>query len=181
MRACGVHTYADYQALLDRSPLEYERLLDALTINVTRFYRNAETWNLLRRDIFPKLCGPEPGEVRIWSAGCSSGEEPYTLAILCAGAVRGRRPARDELDRLEVDATDIDRESLERAQAGRYRHEALREMPAELARRYFEPAGHGARRSCDRVRERVLVRTAGPQRQPSAPARLPPDRLPQRA
>ena len=48
MRACGVHTYADYQAVLDRSPAEYERLKDALTINVTRFYRNAETWNLLR-------------------------------------------------------------------------------------------------------------------------------------
>ena len=92
MRACGVHTYADYQALLDRSPLEYDRLRDALTINVTRFYRNAETWNLLRRDVFPMLCGPEPGEIRIWSAGCSSGEEAYTIAILAAAAVRERRP-----------------------------------------------------------------------------------------
>jgi len=49
MRACGVHTYEDYRMLLRRSPNEYERLRDALTINVTRFYRNAETWNLLRR------------------------------------------------------------------------------------------------------------------------------------
>ena len=61
MRACGVHTYADYQALLDRSPAEYERLRDALTINVTRFYRNAETWNLLRRDLIPPLCATRLG------------------------------------------------------------------------------------------------------------------------
>ena len=62
MRACGVHTYADYQALLERSPAEYERLRDALTINVTRFYRNAETWNLLRRQLVPALCKSGEGE-----------------------------------------------------------------------------------------------------------------------
>jgi chemotaxis methyl-accepting protein methylase len=49
MRACGVHSYADYHALLDRTPGEYERLRDALTINVTRFFRNPETWSLVRR------------------------------------------------------------------------------------------------------------------------------------
>src|SRR5919206_4984504 len=69
MRACGVHTYGDYQALLDRSPTELERLRDALTINVTRFYRNAETWNLLRRELLPRLL-EGPGELRLWSAGC---------------------------------------------------------------------------------------------------------------
>jgi chemotaxis protein methyltransferase CheR len=157
MRACGVHSYADYQALLDRSPLEYDRLRDALTINVTRFYRNAETWNLLRREIFPKLCGPEPGEVRIWSAGCSSGEEAYTIAILATEQFEDAGRSR-ELCRLEVDATDVDRESLERAKAGRYRHETLLEMPPELTRRYFEPAGPELE-VVPRIRERVLVRT----------------------
>ena len=66
MRACGVHTYADYHALLDRTPAEFERLRDALTINVTRFYRNAETWNLLRRGSDSPSCAlrttrPDPG------------------------------------------------------------------------------------------------------------------------
>src|SRR6185295_1508590 len=79
MRACGVHTYDDYRALLSRSPAEYERLRDALTINVTRFYRNAETWNLLRRTVLPELFDRPRIEVRVWSAGCASGEEPYTL------------------------------------------------------------------------------------------------------
>jgi chemotaxis protein methyltransferase CheR len=157
MRACGVHTYADYHALLERSPVEQDRLRDALTINVTRFYRNAETWNLLRRDVFPLLCGPEPGEVRIWSAGCSSGEEAYTIAILAAEQFENAGRSR-ELCRLHVDATDIDRQSLERAKTGRYRQEMLLEMPPELARRYFERAGDELE-VASRVRERVLVRT----------------------
>jgi chemotaxis protein methyltransferase CheR len=156
MRACGVHTYADYQSLLDRSPLEYERLRDALTINVTRFYRNAETWNLLRRDLVPALCASEGAELHAWSAGCSSGEEPYTLAILFADHLdRAGRP--HQLDRVTIDATDVDRGSLERARAARYRLDALGEMPGDLVRSYFEPVGH-ERQVVERVRRRVLVR-----------------------
>jgi len=156
MRACGVHTYADYQALLDRSPAEYERLRDALTINVTRFYRNAETWNLLRRDLIPRLCAPAFGAVRIWSAGCSSGEEAYTIAILAAEYLE-RSGRSGELDRLAVDATDVDRLSLERAMAARYRPENLTEMPPELVRRYLQPSGSELE-VVERVRRRVFVR-----------------------
>jgi chemotaxis protein methyltransferase CheR len=156
MRACGVHTYADYHALLDRSPTEYERLRDALTINVTRFYRNAETWNLLRRDLIPRLCAPVSGEIRVWSAGCSSGEEAYTIAILAAEHL-DRTGRSGELDRLVVHATDVDRLSLERAEAARYRPENLTEMPPELVSRYLEPAGPELR-IVARVRSRVFVR-----------------------
>jgi chemotaxis protein methyltransferase CheR len=155
MRACGVHSYADYQALLEQSPAEYERLRDALTINVTRFYRNAETWNLLRRGVLPELCEGRP-ELRAWSAGCSSGEESYTLAILIADLLdRAGRPER--VDGLTIDATDIDRASLDRASAACYRPEALNDMPADLVRAYFEPHGD-ERRVIARVRRRVLVR-----------------------
>jgi chemotaxis protein methyltransferase CheR len=155
MRACGVHTYADYQALLDRSPTEYERLRDALTINVTRFYRNADTWNLLRRDLIPRLCAAS-GAIRVWSAGCSSGEEAYTIAILAAEHL-DRAGRSTELDRLVVDATDIDRLSLERAEAARYRPENLAEMPPELINRYLEPVGPELQ-VVARVRRRVFVR-----------------------
>ena len=61
MRACGVHTYADYAAVLERSPAEYELLKDAITINVTRFYRNAETWNLLRDTLLEEICEADGG------------------------------------------------------------------------------------------------------------------------
>ena len=74
MRACGVQTYEEYQALLARTPDEYERLKDAITINVTRFFRNAETWVRLASDHLPGLLARVPGTVRVWSAGCSSGE-----------------------------------------------------------------------------------------------------------
>jgi chemotaxis methyl-accepting protein methylase len=157
MRACGVHTYEDYRMLLKRSPNEYERLRDALTINVTRFYRNAETWNLIRRDVLPALLDRRRGEVRVWSAGCSSGEEPYTLAVLAADHL-DRAGRGDELSRLTIDATDIDRGSLDRARTACYRSEGLTEMPDDLARPYFEPAGD-ERRVIDRVRRRVQVRT----------------------
>jgi chemotaxis protein methyltransferase CheR len=156
MRACGVHTYADYQRLLDRNPTEFERLRDALTINVTRFYRNAETWNLLRRDLIPRLCAPVSGEIRVWSAGCASGEEAYTIAILAAEHLE-RTGRAGELDRLVVDATDVDRLSLERAMAARYRPDNLTEMPPELIARYLEPAGPELQ-VIARVRARVFVR-----------------------
>lgn len=128
MRACGVQTYSDYQAVLDRVPGEYERLKDAITINVTRFYRNADTWNLLGTSVIQEICATEPGEIRVWSAGCSSGEEPYTLAMLFAAHLEGQgRP--DRIAHVTVDATDIDRECLARAQSGCYRREALAEIP----------------------------------------------------
>jgi chemotaxis protein methyltransferase CheR len=158
MRACGVHTYSDYQAVLDRSPAEYERLKDAITINVTRFYRNAETWNLLRATLLHEVCADDRAEVRAWSAGCASGEEPYTLAMLIADHLE-RRGRPDRLGRVTVDATDIDRECLQRAQTARYRRDALADFPVGLADRYFENAG-GECQVIERVRRRVVIRAS---------------------
>jgi chemotaxis protein methyltransferase CheR len=155
MRACGVHTYADYQTVLDQSPVEYERLRDALTINVTRFYRNAETWNLLRRALIPALCSGA-GDVHAWSAGCSSGEEPYTLGMLFAEHLDGSG-RRHQLERVTIDATDVDRACLDRAGAARYRPEAFAEMPESLSRSYVEAVG-GESRVIERVRRRVKIR-----------------------
>jgi chemotaxis methyl-accepting protein methylase len=156
MRACGVHSYADYHALLDRTPGEYERLRDALTINVTRFFRNAETWSVVRRSLVPTLCGGGREELLAWSAGCSSGEEPYTLAVLLADHLLSER-REDRLDRVTIDATDVDRDCLERARAARYSLESLSDMPAELRRRHFEPVDMGYRVAA-RLRARVQVR-----------------------
>ncbi len=156
MRACGVHSYADYEALLDRSPGEYERLRDALTINVTRFFRNPETWALLRRSLIPRLCEAAPDEIDAWSAGCSSGEEAYTLAVLFADVLDGAGRS-DRLERLSVDATDVDRACLERARGARYPLASLAEMPADLLERHFETVGT-ERRVTERIRRRVQVR-----------------------
>ncbi len=165
MRACGVHTYADYLALLDTTPVEYDRLRDALTINVTRFYRNAETWNLVRNLLVPELCAKPEGELRAWSAGCSSGEEAYTLGALFAEWFdRDGHPER--LARVAIDATDVDRVSLERARLARYRADGIAEMPPDLVRAYLEPDGLEYRVT-ERVRRRVFVRQLDLSREPA--------------
>ena len=135
MRACGVHSYAQYARHLDTEPTEYDRLLTALTINVTKFYRNAETWDRLATTFLPELWARRGGTLRCWSAGCASGEEPYTLAVLlCEQARQAGSPA--PLDKC-IDATDFDLKSLEKARAGRYPAEAFGEMPPPLTGRYF--------------------------------------------
>lgn len=133
MRARGVHTYEEYARELDADRAEYDRLLDALTINVTKFFRNRETWDALTAEVLPGLWAPTGAPPRCWSAGCASGEEAYTLAIVLlerARVVGGRVPPG------AIDATDLDRASLERAAAGRYRASAFVEMPAAARARY---------------------------------------------
>jgi chemotaxis protein methyltransferase CheR len=135
MRARGVHTYDDYSRLLDTDQHEYDLLLDALTINVTKFFRNPETWQALA----PRLAAlwtARHGHVRAWSAGCASGEEPYTLAVALAEAAR-QLGQEHLLSRAHVDATDIDRVSLERTRAPAFPDTAFTELPAALVARYF--------------------------------------------
>ena len=82
MRARGVHTYADYAHVLDTDTLEYDRLIDALTINVTKLFRNFETYTAIAEQVVPALWERPIPQINVWSAGCSSGEEPYSLAAL---------------------------------------------------------------------------------------------------
>ncbi|HET7040337.1 MAG TPA: protein-glutamate O-methyltransferase CheR [Gemmatimonadales bacterium] len=151
MRARGVHTYGDYARVLATDRAEYDRLVDALTINVTKFYRNRETWDALAARYLPELWEARGGAVRCWSAGCATGEEPFTLAILLLEAARGLRRSLPEGAR--VDATDLDPGALAQAQAGRYRAAAFDELPADLAHRYFAPGE--PRAVLDEVRARV--------------------------
>jgi len=142
MRACGVHTYDAYAGLLSRDAKEYEHLLDALTINVTKFYRNAETWDALR-PLVAAAWKERQGHYAAWSAGCASGEEPYTIAALLADIARVAG-LEAQLERTRVDASDIDRASLERTAAAQYADSAFVEMPKAMADRYFtKPAPRG--------------------------------------
>ncbi|MBI1808472.1 MAG: protein-glutamate O-methyltransferase CheR, partial [Gemmatimonadetes bacterium] len=139
MRARGQTDYAAYGRLLDQDPAEYERLLDALTINVTKLYRNSEAWHAVREQVLPELWALPTPRLRGWVAGCSSGEEAYTLAALWH-AYAAARHETERLARLRIVATDIDRASLEAAAAGRYDEAAFAEMPAALRERYFGAA-----------------------------------------
>jgi chemotaxis methyl-accepting protein methylase len=155
MRACGAHSYDEYRDMVERTPGELDRLRDALTINVTRFYRNPETWNALAGKFLPEVWERNEGRLLAWSAGCASGEEPYTMAMLIAEQCRtARRP--DWLGRATIHATDVDRASLERARSGVYRDETFQDLPLSLRERYTEATGTG-RGVVPALRDRVLV------------------------
>lgn len=139
MRARGMATYTDYRALLDRDPAEYDQLLDALTINVTKLYRDADVWDAVAARVIPAIWALEQPTLTVWSAGCSSGEELYTLAALFhRHAERTATPAK--LRRVRIIGSDIDRRSLDAARDGAYPETAFSEMPAELRTRYFSAA-----------------------------------------
>ena len=141
MRARGVHTYGDYMRVLDADAAEYDRLLDALTINVTKLFRNGETYAAIERTVVPELWAlPDPA-IRAWSAGCSSGEEPYSLACLfhrhASRAGETARLAR----RVAVLGSDIDRTVLAAAEKGTYTLPQFADTPPELRERYFARTG----------------------------------------
>jgi chemotaxis protein methyltransferase CheR len=139
MRATGVATYQDYFNILQASRQEPSLLLDKLTIHVTEFFRDPEVYRSLRENILPEMPLPVEGKVRIWCAGCSTGEEPYSLAIL----LREWSFGHPEFD-FEILATDIDAASIRTAEKGEYPMEALLKMPRVQATRWFQTPGNTA-------------------------------------
>ena len=136
MRARGVHRFSDYAQLLDRDAVEYERLLDTLTINVTKLFRNWSVFDALARQVVPILWDGAARPIRVWSAGCSSGEEPYSLAILFHHHATMRGQTADA-SRVNVLASDIDRASLEAARRGQFAEASFGDTPDDVKRRYF--------------------------------------------
>jgi chemotaxis protein methyltransferase CheR len=138
MRARGAHSYADYAKILDGDNVEWDKLMDALTINVTKLFRNWETYSLLADSIVPALWAAHHDQVKVWSAGCSSGEEPYSLAALFyrAGEKSGRTATPQ---RARILGTDIDKRSLDSARAALFEEEAFADTPKEYRERYFTP------------------------------------------
>ncbi len=157
MRARGVHTFGDYARLLDEVPAEFDLLLDALTINVTRFFRNPETFALIRERVVPPLAAMA-GPVAVWSAGSATGEEPYSLAILFA-AQAGRA-------RVRIDATDLDPGALAFLARAEYPASAVADVPKDLMAQWFSPGppfrvADAARRLVHPIRH-DLTRDAAP-------------------
>jgi len=133
LRLLGLETYGQYLCLLQADEAELDRLVAHLTIKVSRFYRNAQTFDLLRRVAFPDLYRRHPERpLRLWSAGCGQGEEPYTLAMLVLEAEREGAPPG-----ATILATDVDERAIAAASAGVYRPEALAELPSALVEAYF--------------------------------------------
>jgi two-component system CheB/CheR fusion protein len=141
MRAVQVDSFADYLDLLQVDPQEFTALFDTLLINVTGFFRDPPAWEALASEAIPQLLEqkPAPEPIRVWSAGCASGEEAYTLAMLLAEAM-GEEQMRE---RVKIYGTDVDEGALAIARHGTYSSKALGGVPEELRRHYFEQTGAG--------------------------------------
>jgi chemotaxis protein methyltransferase CheR len=138
LRKLGLPDFDAYLAYVDgeKDRREFAEMIDALTTNKTSFLREASHFDYLRDAVFPRLSGP----VRIWSAGCSSGEEPYTLAMLLQEA-SDKSPMRD----ARILATDISHRVLATAKAGVYPAEVMSDVPAPWLQRYWSRRTDGAR------------------------------------
>ena len=131
--------YAEYGEYIRRHPDEINELLNTLLINVTEFFRDPPAWEILRHEILPPVLKRlKPGHsFRAWSAGCASGEEPYSIAIVLAEHFG---PRIQEYD-IKIYATDIDEEALNSARRGEYSQDAVRRVPAEWREKYFQGKG----------------------------------------
>lgn len=167
LRATGVHTFGDYMRVLDEDPREWDRLLDALTINVTKFFRNWETWESLTQRVVPGLWARPDETLHLWSAGSSSGEEAYSLAALLHRHAERMGEGDRAVERVRVLGTDIDRESLDAAARGVYAEAAFADTPPELRARYFSAGPHAhvapELRAMVRFERRDLLREPAPE------------------
>ena len=116
--------------------LEFQRLVDNLTINVSKFFRNTEVWNAIRTHIIPALFALDTPSVQIWSAGCAGGEEPYSIAIELVKRAEELNRQR-ELSRFKILGTDIDQAILDRARAAQFGNYSLLDTPEDVRKRWF--------------------------------------------
>jgi two-component system, chemotaxis family, CheB/CheR fusion protein len=136
-----VASYDDYVDYLEANPREFAELFNTILINVTGFFRDREAWDHLRQDFLPELVEavPDDEQIRVWSAGCASGEEAYTAAI-CLLEVLGEEAFKR---RVKIYATDVDEEALAEARAAVHPEKALEDLPREMVERYFVENGRG--------------------------------------
>ncbi len=145
LRVRAVQTFAEYGEVLDRDPGEYERLFDDLTINVTAFFRDELAFRALAEIALPMLLECKREKKRIWSAGCATGAEPYSIAMLLEEMGAGAE--------VELLATDLDSKALARARKGSFTAKEVVAVPPLWRDKYFTPIDSGfAVRPCLRKR-----------------------------
>lgn len=138
MDLVGAPTFAAYREMLDANPGEFRELFNTVLINVTSFFRDPEVWAAIGNDVLPALLDSRRDErIRMWSAGCASGQEPYSAAMLVAEAI-GVEAARE---RLKIYATDLDEEALGQARRAVFTGRQLLSVPEPLVAKYFERFG----------------------------------------
>ncbi|HAQ08742.1 MAG TPA: chemotaxis protein CheR [Bacillus bacterium] len=128
----GFSNFAEFFLALSKDSDLMNEFLDRMTINVSEFYRNAKRWEVLEKSILPELI-QKNGNLKIWSAACSTGEEPYTLAMVLSKHL--------PLSKIQILATDIDDNVLAKAKIGVYSERALNEAPKDVVNKFFVKEG----------------------------------------
>ena len=129
----SVDGYVKYVELLKTNHEKFDEFVNYLTINVSEFYRNPDQWEYMDKTIIPQLIRDFGPNLKIWSAACSTGDEPYSLVM----ALSRHLP----LSQITIFATDIDNQVLEKAQAGLYNEKSIAAVPEDLKKKYFTKVG----------------------------------------
>jgi len=133
----GLASFEEYNQRIKEGPQERGHLSKILTVTISRFYRDQEVFNTIETSVFPALLKENPTELKLWSIGCASGEEPYSLSLLWKARFEKNWPQ----SHFSVMATDIDESLLKRAKEGKYKKSSLREVPRDILERFFRPEG----------------------------------------
>ena len=135
----GCRDYAAYAGYLEVHSDEFALLFNTVLINVTTFFRDAQSWEYLSEETIPRILAGKTGDepIRVWSAGCASGQEPYSIAIALAEAL-GWDAFRE---RVKIYATDIDEEALAQARSATYSAQEVQSLPGADLEKYFTREG----------------------------------------
>lgn len=128
----GFSSFVQFLSALEKDRDLMNEFLDRMTINVSEFYRNGKRWEVLQNKIFPKLLATNK-RLKIWSAACSTGEEPYSLAMVLSHHV--------PLSQIGILATDLDENVIQKAKLGLYPERSLVEVPKDIQSKYFQKEG----------------------------------------
>src|SRR5439155_20715080 len=138
-----ISSLSDYIRFLRDNPARVKALYEDLLINVTEFFRDAKVFDALKNDIFPRLLQDRPPEtpIRIWIAGCSTGEEVYSMAMALVNFLAEHRADHP----VQIFGTDISETAVNKARGGFYPESLVVKVPADLFQRYFTKVDHGYR------------------------------------
>ena len=125
--------YDNYVAALKKDNRLFEEFVNYLTINVSEFYRNPEQWQIMDREIIPDLIKRFGKNLKIWSAACSTGDEPYSLVM----ALSRHLP----LNQIKIYATDLDKQVIAKAKTGLYVEKSIASVPDDFKKKYFTKVG----------------------------------------
>ena len=153
-----VKGYDGFAELIKKDREALDSFVSYLTINVSEFFRNADQWNLMDKEMVPELMSKFGKNLKIWSAACSTGDEPYTIVMMLSKHM--------PLNQISVLATDLDAVVLAKAKAGIYDKKEVAGVPAEFKTKYFEETADGKMKVSDEIKSRVTFKQADLLRDP---------------